>query len=101
LYVNAEFSVSQCAHAPITGLPHLLPYYIGRAMQKELSMLESCFSESKKPLVAIVGGSKVSTKITLLINLVKKVDKLVIGGGMANSFLVAQGMGVGRSLCQR
>ncbi|ACT57126.1 phosphoglycerate kinase [Candidatus Liberibacter asiaticus] len=100
-YINDAFSVSHRAHASITGLSHLLPSYIGRAMQKELSMLESCFSESKKPLVAIVGGSKVSTKITLLINLVKKVDKLVIGGGMANSFLVAQGMGVGRSLCQR
>ncbi|MFV0256168.1 phosphoglycerate kinase [Candidatus Liberibacter solanacearum] len=100
-YINDAFSVSHRVHASIEGLSRLLPSYMGRAMQKELSMLEVCFSVSKKPLVAIIGGSKVSTKIDFLGNLVKKVDKLVIGGGMANSFLVADGMGVGRSLCQR
>ncbi|MEG8098746.1 phosphoglycerate kinase [Candidatus Liberibacter brunswickensis] len=99
-YINDAFSVSHRAHASIEGIPRLLPAYIGRAMQKELSMLENCFSAHNKPLIAIIGGSKVSTKITLLSNLVKKVNKLVIGGGMANSFLLAEGMGVGKSLCQ-
>lgn len=100
-YVNDAFSVVHRSHASVDGLSRALPSFIGRAMQKELNMLDSCFSQSKKPLVAIAGGSKVSTKIELLINLAKKVDKLVIGGGMANSFLVSNGLDIGKSLCQR
>ncbi|QTP64402.1 phosphoglycerate kinase [Candidatus Liberibacter africanus] len=99
-YINDAFSVSHRAHASVEGLSRVLPSYIGRAMQKELSTLENCFTTCCKPLTAIIGGSKVSTKITLLSNLVKKVNKLVIGGGMANSFLAAEGIGVGKSLCQ-
>ncbi|MBY7648953.1 MAG: phosphoglycerate kinase [Candidatus Liberibacter europaeus] len=100
-YVNDAFSVSHREHASVAGLSRLLPSCVGRAMYKELNMLEDCFSLSKKPLVAIAGGSKVSTKIELLINLAKNVDKLVIGGGMANSFLFSDGIDIGQSLCQR
>ncbi|WP_040055819.1 phosphoglycerate kinase [Candidatus Liberibacter americanus] len=99
-YVNDAFSVVHRSHASVDGLSRALPSFIGLSMQKELNMLDSLFKRSKKPLVAITGGSKVSTKIEFLINLAKKVDKLVIAGGMANSFLVSDGLDIGTSLCQ-
>ncbi|MBA5723651.1 phosphoglycerate kinase [Liberibacter sp. Z1] len=99
-YVNDAFSVSHRAHASVEGLASILPSCAGRSMQKELNMLERCFSLRYGPIVAISGGSKVSTKIELLISLAKRVDTLVICGGMANSFLASDGMDMGRSLYQ-
>ncbi|MBL0848939.1 MAG: phosphoglycerate kinase [Candidatus Liberibacter ctenarytainae] len=99
-YVNDAFSVSHRSHASIEGLSRSLPSCIGRSMQKELSMLDQCLDLSQKPIIAITGGSKVSTKIDLLVNLAKKVDFLVVGGGMANSFLASRGVNIERSLCQ-
>lgn len=100
LYVNDAFSAAHRAHASTEGLAHVLPAYAGRTMQAELEALEKGLGSPVKPVVAIVGGAKVSTKIDLLMNLVKKVDALVIGGGMANTFLAAQGKKVGKSLCE-
>ncbi len=100
LYVNDAFSAAHRAHASTEGLAHLLPAFAGRTMQAELEALEAGLGNPKRPVVAIVGGAKVSTKIDLLMNLVKKVDALVIGGGMANTFLAARGTGVGKSLCE-
>ncbi len=100
VYVNDAFSAAHRAHASTEGLAHLLPAYAGRTMQAELEALEAGLGNPKRPVVAIVGGAKVSTKIDLLTNLVKKVDALVIGGGMANTFLAAQGIDVGKSLCE-
>ncbi|SES33417.1 phosphoglycerate kinase [Rhizobium sp. NFR03] len=100
IYVNDAFSAAHRAHASTEGLAHLLPAYAGRTMQAELEALEAGLGKPKRPVVAIVGGAKVSTKIDLLTNLVKKVDALVIGGGMANTFLAAQGIDVGKSLCE-
>jgi phosphoglycerate kinase len=100
LYVNDAFSAAHRAHASTEGLAHLLPAYAGRAMQAELEALEKGLGNPARPVVAIVGGAKVSSKIDLLMNLVEKVDALVIGGGMANTFLAAQGLGVGKSLCE-
>jgi phosphoglycerate kinase len=100
IYVNDAFSAAHRAHASTEGLAHLLPSYAGRTMQAELDALERGLGTPKKPVVAIVGGAKVSTKIDLLTNLVKKVDALVIGGGMANTFLAARGTDVGKSLCE-
>ncbi len=100
LYVNDAFSAAHRAHASTEGLAHLLPAYAGRTMQAELEALEKGLGSPQKPVVAIVGGAKVSTKIDLLTNLVKKVDALVIGGGMANTFLAARGTNVGKSLCE-
>lgn len=100
IYVNDAFSAAHRAHASTEGLAHLLPAYAGRTMQAELDALEKGLGNPKRPVVAIVGGAKVSTKIDLLQNLVKKVDALVIGGGMANTFLAAQGVDVGKSLCE-
>ena len=100
IYVNDAFSAAHRAHASTEGLAHLLPAFAGRSMQAELEALEKGLGNPKRPVVAIVGGAKVSTKIDLLQNLVKKVDALVIGGGMANTFLAAQGIGVGKSLCE-
>ena len=100
LYVNDAFSAAHRAHASTEGLAHLLPAYAGRTMEAELDALEKGLGNPKRPVVAIVGGAKVSTKIDLLQNLVKKVDALVIGGGMANTFLAAQGIDVGKSLCE-
>ncbi len=99
-FVNDAFSAAHRAHASTEGLAHLLPAYAGRTMQAELEALEKGLGQPKKPVVAIVGGAKVSTKIDLLTNLVGKVDALVIGGGMANTFLAAQGVEVGKSLCE-
>lgn len=101
VYVNDAFSAAHRAHASTEGLAHLLPAAAGLAMQAELEALEAGLGKPKKPVVAIVGGAKVSSKIDLLENLVTKVDGLVIGGGMANTFLFAQGYGVGKSLCEK
>jgi len=101
LYVNDAFSAAHRAHASTEGLAHRLPAYAGRAMQAELEALGKALEAPARPLVAIVGGAKVSTKLDLLGNLVTKVDALVIGGGMANTFLHAQGYPVGKSLCEK
>lgn len=98
LYVNDAFSAAHRAHASTEGVARLLPSYAGRAMEAELKALESVLGAPKRPVVAIVGGAKVSTKIAVLEHLVEKVDTLVIGGGMANTFLAAQGLNVGKSL---
>ncbi|AQX28472.1 MULTISPECIES: phosphoglycerate kinase [unclassified Bartonella] len=100
LYVNDAFSASHRAHASIEGITHLLPSYAGRALQRELQALEKGLDHPTHPVMAIVGGAKVSSKLFVLNHLVKKVDYLVIGGGMANSFLAAQGFSVGKSLCE-
>ncbi|HKH32677.1 MAG TPA: phosphoglycerate kinase [Beijerinckiaceae bacterium] len=101
IYVNDAFSAAHRAHASTEGLAHLLPAYAGRAMQAELQALAKGLEAPGRPLVAVVGGAKVSTKIDLLENLVGKVDALVIGGGMANTFLNAIDIGVGRSLAEK
>ena len=93
LYVNDAFSAAHRAHASTEGLAHKLPAHAGRAMQKELEALEAALGNPKRPVAAIVGGAKVSTKLELLGNLVNKVDVLIIGGGMANTFLFARGQG--------
>jgi phosphoglycerate kinase len=100
IYVNDAFSAAHRAHASTEGIARLLPAYAGRTMQAELEALEKGLGKPAKPVVAIVGGAKVSTKIDLLQNLVKRVDALVIGGGMANTFLAARGVEVGKSLCE-
>ena len=100
VYINDAFSCAHRAHASTEGITHFLPSYAGRAMEAELTALDAALGNPKRPVVAIVGGAKVSTKIALLGNLVKKVDALVIGGGMANTFLAAQGKKVGKSLCE-
>ena len=101
LYVNDAFSAAHRAHASTEGLAHKLPAYAGRAMQGELEALGKALDHPTKPVIAVVGGAKVSTKLELLGNLVRKVDALVIGGGMANTFLHAQGIDVGKSLCEK
>ncbi len=98
LYVNDAFSAAHRAHASTEGVAHLLPAYAGRMMQAELDALEAALGSPARPVCAIVGGSKVSTKLELLGNLSGKVDVLVIGGAMANTFLAAQGVNVGQSL---
>ncbi|MET0171180.1 MAG: phosphoglycerate kinase [Agrobacterium vaccinii] len=100
IYVNDAFSAAHRAHASTEGLARHLPAYAGRTMQAELEALEKGLGAPARPVVAIVGGAKVSSKIDLLMNLVKKVDALVIGGGMANTFLAARGTHVGKSLCE-
>ena len=100
IYVNDAFSASHRAHASTTAIARLRPSCAGRLMQEELGALEAALGNPKRPVVAVVGGAKVSTKLDLLGNLVGKVDHLVIGGGMANTFLAAQGIGVGKSLCE-
>lgn len=101
VYVNDAFSAAHRAHASTEGLAHVLPAYAGRQMQAELEALTAALDNPKKPVMAIVGGAKISTKLDVLNNLVEKVDMLVIGGGMANTFLNAQGVNVGKSLCER
>ncbi len=101
LYVNDAFSASHRAHASTEAIAHILPAAAGLAMQKELAALNKGLGNPKKPLIALVGGAKVSTKIDLLENLLPKVDALVIGGGMANTFLFAAGLGIGNSLCEK
>ncbi len=100
IFVNDAFSAAHRAHASTEGLAHHLPAYAGRTMQEELEALEKGLGNPARPVVAIVGGAKVSTKIDLLQNLVTKVDALVIGGGMANTFVAAKGISVGKSLCE-
>ncbi|WP_417271169.1 phosphoglycerate kinase [Celeribacter sp.] len=100
VFCNDAFSAAHRAHASTEGVAHLLPSCAGRLMQAELSALEAALTTPKRPVVAVVGGAKVSTKLDLLGNLVRKVDYLVIGGGMANTFLAAQGIDVGKSLCE-
>jgi phosphoglycerate kinase len=100
IFVNDAFSAAHRAHSSTEGIAHVLPAYAGRAMEQELSALASALETPRKPVIAIVGGAKVSTKLDLLGNLVKKVEGLVIGGAMANTFLAAQGYGVGKSLAE-
>jgi phosphoglycerate kinase len=100
LYVNDAFSAAHRAHASTEGLAHLLPAYAGRSMQAELEALEKALGKPEHPVAAVVGGAKVSTKLDVLKNLVSKVDHLIIGGGMANTFLAARGVDVGKSLCE-
>jgi phosphoglycerate kinase len=99
-YVNDAFSAAHRAHASTEGLAHLLPSYAGRAMEKELKALEAALGNPERPVAAVVGGAKVSTKLDVLRNLVAKVDHLIIGGGMANTFLAARGVDVGKSLAE-
>ncbi len=101
LYVNDAFSAAHRAHASTEGLAHKLPAFAGRSMEKELDALQAALGEPVKPVAAVVGGAKVSTKLDVLNNLVAKVDHLIIGGGMANTFLYARGVDVGKSLCEK
>ncbi len=100
VFVNDAFSVSHRSHASTEGVTHFLPSFAGRGMQTELLALDRVLNMPRRPVAAVVGGAKVSTKISLLENLIKKVDVLVIGGGMANTFLAAKGYKVGKSLCE-
>ena len=101
VYVNDAFSAAHRAHASTEGIARKLPAYAGRAMQAELEALGKALEAPKRPVIAIVGGAKVSTKLELLENLIAKVDALVIGGAMANTFLFAQGIKVGKSLAEK
>jgi phosphoglycerate kinase len=101
IWVNDAFSAAHRAHASTEGLGHKLPGYAGRTMQAELDALTRALEAPERPVAAIVGGAKVSTKLDLLGNLVAKVDVLIIGGGMANTFLLAQGKNIGKSLAER
>ncbi len=101
LYVNDAFSAAHRAHASTEGVAHKLPAFAGRAMQAELEALTIALGAPERPVAAIVGGAKVSSKLELLGNLIKKVDLLIIGGGMANTFLFAAGKAVGKSLCEK
>jgi len=100
LWVNDAFSAAHRAHASTEGLGHTLPAYAGRTMQAELDALAKALEAPQRPVAAIVGGAKISTKLDLLGNLIAKVDVLIIGGAMANTFLAAQGKKVGKSLCE-
>ncbi len=100
LYVNDAFSTAHRAHVTTEGLAHILPAYAGRSMQAELEALEKALGHPEHPVAAVVGGAKVSTKLDVLKHLVAKVDHLIIGGGMANTFLAARGIDVGKSLCE-
>ncbi|MEQ1498015.1 MAG: phosphoglycerate kinase [Novosphingobium sp.] len=100
LYVNDAFSAAHRAHASTEGLAHLLPAYAGRSMEAELKALQAALGDPQRPVAAVVGGAKVSSKLDVLTHLVTKVDHLIIGGGMANTFLAARGVNVGKSLCE-
>jgi phosphoglycerate kinase len=100
LYVNDAFSCAHRAHASTEAITHLLPSYAGPLMMEEINALRSVLDKPRRPTAAIVGGAKISTKIPVLMNLVARVDKLIIGGGMANTFLQAQGIDVGKSLAE-
>jgi phosphoglycerate kinase len=99
-YVNDAFSAAHRAHASTEGLAHLLPAYAGRAMEAELKALDAALGSPQRPVAAVVGGAKVSTKLAVLENLIGKVEHLIIGGGMANTFLAARGIAIGKSLCE-
>ena len=101
IFVNDAFSASHRAHASTEGLAHALPAYAGRALEKELRALEMALGDPVKPVLAIVGGAKISTKLNVLNNLVERVDVLILGGGMANTFLYAAGADLGNSLCEK
>jgi phosphoglycerate kinase len=100
LYVNDAFSAAHRAHASTEGLAHLLPAYAGRSMEAELKALDAALGNPEQPVAAVVGGAKVSTKLAVLEHLVGRVQHLIIGGGMANTFLAARGVNVGKSLCE-
>jgi phosphoglycerate kinase len=100
IYVNDAFSAAHRAHASTEGLAHLLPAYAGRSMEAELKALEAALGAPVRPVCAVVGGAKVSSKLDVLQHLVSKVEHLIIGGGMANTFLAARGVAVGKSLCE-
>jgi phosphoglycerate kinase len=100
IYVNDAFSASHRAHASISGLPIHLPAYAGRLMETELKALERALEKPQHPVLAVVGGSKISTKLGILLNLIGKVDKLVLGGAMATTFLAAADFAVGQSMCE-
>ena len=100
IYVNDAFSAAHRAHASTEGLAHLLPAYAGRSMEAELKALEQALGNPQRPVAAVVGGAKVSSKLDVLKHLVTQVDHLIIGGGMANTFLAARGVNVGKSLCE-
>ena len=99
-YVNDAFSAAHRAHASTEGLAHALPAFAGRAMEAELDALEKALGNPEHPVAAVVGGAKVSSKLDVLKHLVGRVDHLIIGGGMANTFLAARGVDVGKSLCE-
>ena len=101
LYINDAFSAAHRAHASTEGVAHLLPAYAGRAMEAELKALQQALGDPERPVAAVVGGAKVSTKLAVLGHLVGKVDHLIIGGGMANTFLAARGVNIGKSLCEK
>lgn len=100
IYVNDAFSAAHRAHASTEGIAHLLPFAAGRLMQAELEALARALDAPAHPVIAVVGGAKISTKMAVLGHLAEKVDQIVIGGGMANTFLYANGVGVGKSLCE-
>lgn len=100
IYVNDAFSAAHRAHASTEGVARLMPAAAGRLMQAELQALAGALTDPERPVIAVVGGAKVSSKLELLGNLIAKVDQIVIGGGMANTFLAAQGIDVGKSLCE-
>jgi len=100
IFVNDAFSAAHRAHASTEGITKFLPSYAGRSMEKELTALTAALGEPERPVAALVGGAKVSSKLDVLTNLVEKVDHLIIGGGMANTFLAAKGVDVGKSLCE-
>ena len=100
IYVNDAFSAAHRAHGSTEGIARILPAAAGRAMERELDYLSAALSQPVRPMMAVVGGAKVSSKIDLLLNLVGKADILVVGGGMANTFLFAKGLSVGKSLCE-
>ena len=99
-FVNDAFSAAHRTHASTEGLARFLPSFAGRSLQKELEALEIVLAYPTRPVMAVVGGAKISTKLDLLFNLISKVDTLVIGGGMANTFMAAKGIAIGRSLCE-
>jgi phosphoglycerate kinase len=101
IFINDAFSAAHRAHASTEGLAHLLPAYAGESMRRELEALDAALGNPQRPVIGIVGGAKVSTKLELLENLVGKLDYLAIGGGMANTFLFAQGHEIGQSLCEK
>src|SRR5690349_18710068 len=101
IYVNDAFSAAHRAHASTVGVAHLLPAYAGKQMERELDALDAALGNPKRPLLGVVGGAKVSTKLDLLENLIGKLDRLAIGGGMANTFLFAQGVEIGASLAEK
>jgi phosphoglycerate kinase len=101
LYVDDAFSAAHRAHASTEGLAHLLPAYAGEAMRRELGALDAALGSPTRPVLGVIGGSKVSTKLDLIHNLILKLDRLAIGGGMANTFLFAQGWKVGASYCEK